>query len=137
VGKTCALRVPKREELMSKFRKISENPVYKSPGSLAFKCPGCGDWHSIDPTRWKVSGTDDKPTVEPSLLVTCGHYVSFHKPDDTCWCTYNKEHPDQPGPECYRCHSFIREGNIQFLGDCTHKLKGQTVPLPDLTDPDL
>lgn len=29
------------------------------------------------------------------------------------------------------CHSFVRAGKIEFLGDCTHALKGQTVPLPD------
>jgi hypothetical protein len=28
------------------------------------------------------------------------------------------------------CHSFITDGRIQFLGDCTHKLAGQTVEIP-------
>jgi hypothetical protein len=32
------------------------------------------------------------------------------------------------------CHTFIKAGMIEFLGDCTHKLKGQTVPLPPLPD---
>lgn len=27
------------------------------------------------------------------------------------------------------CHSFVTDGNIQFLSDCTHSLAGQTVPL--------
>ena len=31
-----------------------------------------------------------------------------------------------------RCHSFIKDGQIQFLGDCTHSLAGQTVALPNL-----
>ena len=30
------------------------------------------------------------------------------------------------------CHSFITDGRIQFLGDCTHELKGQTVELPEV-----
>jgi len=34
----------------------------------------------------------------------------------------------------YRCHSFVRDGRIEFLSDCTHALKGQTVDLPDLPD---
>jgi hypothetical protein len=29
------------------------------------------------------------------------------------------------------CHSFVTNGKIQFLADCTHKLAGQTVELPD------
>lgn len=30
------------------------------------------------------------------------------------------------------CHSFIKDGMIQFLGDCTHELKGKTVKLPEV-----
>jgi hypothetical protein len=29
------------------------------------------------------------------------------------------------------CHSFVTDGKIQFLSDCTHALAGQTVALPD------
>lgn len=32
------------------------------------------------------------------------------------------------------CHSFIRDGRWEFLGDCTHELAGQTVPLEPLPD---
>lgn len=34
------------------------------------------------------------------------------------------------------CHSFVRAGKIEFLGDCTHALAGQTVALPDWPDDD-
>jgi len=30
------------------------------------------------------------------------------------------------------CHSFIKDGKIQYLGDCWHKLKGQTIELPNI-----
>jgi hypothetical protein len=33
-----------------------------------------------------------------------------------------------------RCHSFVTDGKIEFLNDSTHKLAGQTVPLPDMPD---
>ena len=109
-------------------------------GRFMFKCPGCGDNHVV-PTQpgqpgpvWAFSGTLERPTFSPSILVTSGHYVSGHRPGvDTCWCEYRKEHPDLPeNVSCYRCHSFVRDGQIQFLGDCTHKLAGQTVPLPSV-----
>lgn len=32
------------------------------------------------------------------------------------------------------CHSFVIDGRIQFLGNCMHKLAGQTVDLPDWED---
>ncbi len=28
------------------------------------------------------------------------------------------------------CHTFVTDGRIQFLGDCTHVMAGQTVDLP-------
>jgi hypothetical protein len=62
-----------------------------------------------------------------------GHYIAWHAPGDPCWCTYDTEHPDAPSPfTCQRCHSFLVDGQIQFLGDCTHALAGQTVPLPEI-----
>lgn len=29
-----------------------------------------------------------------------------------------------------RCHSWVTEGRIEFLADCTHSMAGQTVDLP-------
>jgi hypothetical protein len=44
---------------------------------------------------------------------------------------------DEAGkPLPQRCHSFVRNGRIEFLGDCTHALASQTVDLPDLPAPD-
>ena len=38
------------------------------------------------------------------------------------------------GWTCKRCHSFVTDGRIQFLSDCTHALAGQTVDLPDIKE---
>jgi hypothetical protein len=76
-----------------------------------FMCPGCNEIHQIN-TRWIFNGDLNSPTVSPSILVT--------------W--------DQGIERTYmRCHSFIRDGRIQFLDDCTHDLKGKTVELPNRT----
>jgi hypothetical protein len=64
--------------------------------------------------RWTYNGNPDAPTFSPSILVT---YSGVDTGEDGC------------PPE--RCHSFVRDGMIQFLGDCTHDLKNQTVPIPD------
>lgn len=37
----------------------------------------------------------------------------------------------QPDIASTICHYFIKAGRIEFCGDCTHALKGQTVDLPD------
>lgn len=73
-----------------------------------FDRPGCGYGHGFktegDGPRWTFNGDLDKPTISPSLLVQ-GQY---------------------------RCHSFIKDGQIQFLTDCDHQLAGQTVPLQEI-----
>jgi len=105
---------------------------------VAYKiwCEGCKEKHVLyvnTPGRynWSFNGDLDKPTFSPSLLIRCGHYADPNA--KTCWCTYNKEHPDNPAPfECGICHSFIRDGNIQYLNDCTHYLAGKTLPLKEI-----
>jgi hypothetical protein len=97
-----------------------------------FFCPGCQENHVVRRTLWGFNGDYEKPTFTPSILITSGHYVQGQN-GETCWCTYNKEHPEDPAPfKCSRCHSFIIDGRIQFLNDCTHELAGQTIDLPEI-----
>lgn len=110
--------------------------IKKHGDRFDFVCPGCGDTHSVGPT-WTFNGDLERPTFSPSLLVRSGHFVPSHKPDDNCWCTYNAEQKakgetDEAPFSCGICHSFIRDGRIEFLSDCTHKLAGQTVDLPTI-----
>lgn len=96
------------------------------------KCPGCGDYHVYD-SRWEFNGDFEKPTFTPSYLVKSGHYADRHT--DECWCKYNEKHGLHGDIfKCYVCHSFVSDGKIQFLDDCTHHLKGQTVDLPDWSE---
>lgn len=105
-------------------------------GLVRFQCPGCNESHDIGvapsggrPT-WTYNGNPDAPTFTPSILVTSGHHCQGHVGPE-CWCSYNRDHPDDVTFTCGICHSFVTDGRIQFLGDCTHALAGQTVPLPD------
>ena len=99
-------------------------------GSLAFWCPGCDEAHVVT-SGWTWNGNAESPTFQPSVLVRSGHFVPGHVGPE-CWCTYNRQHADNPAPfKCRVCHSFVTDGCIQFLSDCTHGLAGQTVPLPD------
>jgi len=105
--------------------------ISKTTEGWSFRCPGCNDVHSLSSSIWSFNGNFDAPTFRASVLITSGHFVQGQE-GKRCWCTYNAEHPGQPAPfECRRCHSFVTDGKIQFLGDCTHALVGQTVDLPD------
>lgn len=73
---------------------------------VAFFCPGCERHHFMNigegRPRHEWNGDYVKPTFSPSLL----------SPDGV-----------------RRCHAFVKDGKIQFLGDCDHGLAGQTVDL--------
>ncbi|WP_164828247.1 hypothetical protein [Sinorhizobium medicae] len=59
------------------------------------------------------NGNPDVPTFTPSVLVT-----------------NNGPDAGKDGPPPAICHSFVTDGRIQFLADCTHALAGQTVDMP-------
>lgn len=80
---------------------------------------------------WGYNGDAERPTFTPSVLVTSGHFMPSHDPAKGCYCTNPPPTEDGWGFECARCHSFVTDGRIQFLDDCTHALAGQTVDLPD------
>ena len=114
-------------------------------GGIMYWCQGCETTHLIyvgdgTGTRWEYNGNPDRPTFTPSVLVTTGHYVEYRDDNKKCWCTmdwdeWGKKYPDEPRrkwQKCVRCHTFITDGMVQFLSDCTHQYAGQTLPLPDL-----
>lgn len=106
---------------------------------INFRCPGCiayglaggvtlpVNWlppgETLAPVahagmdHWDFNGDFEHPTFSPSVL---RHWT---RPADG----------DEPEVR-YVCHSFVRNGRIEFLEDCTHPLVGQTVDLPDLAD---
>lgn len=80
-----------------------------------FDCPGCKELHGVRVAQtgekgpvWDWNGSLARPTLAPSLLLTR---------------TMGEAHTPVV------CHSFVRDGWIQFLSDCTHELRGQTVEL--------
>ncbi len=101
-------------------------------GRLLFWCPGCEEAHQVGPS-WGFNGDYDRPTFSPSVLVKTGHYCQGQEGKD-CWCTYEARFGEPAPFKCTVCHSFVRDGQIQFLGDCTHHLAGRTVPLEPLDD---
>lgn len=116
---------------------------------VRINCPGCGDRHVlgvrpipdgmiespyyVNAPHWVFNGDYEKPYFSPSVHVRSGHYASGNHCENDCWCTYYKNHPEEsPDFSCYICHSFIRDGWIEFLNDCTHALAGQKVELLDI-----
>jgi hypothetical protein len=77
--------------------------------------------HQIDIAKWEFNGDYERPTFSPSYLVW-----RDPKPD-----VDPKHDPDGKYRSGFRCHSFIKDGKIQYLDNCTHKLANQMVELPD------
>ncbi len=59
--------------------------------------------------NWSWNGDTEKPTLKPSIKSWTG---------------------DSTGDII--CHTFVNDGMVQFLEDCTHELAGQTLPLLDV-----
>lgn len=79
-------------------------------GVVLFYCPGCKGAHGVDTVtpnpltgaKWLWNGSVSEPTFSPSIHVL-----------NPC------------------CHSFVKNGRIQYLEDSYHELSGKTVDLPD------
>lgn len=103
-----------------------------------FYCPGCKEIHPFD-KRWTFNGDFERPTFEPSLRL--GPYWRMHPGWDRDAAPKNGDGSLVLDPEGrilgaveWQCHLFLRDGQLQFLGDCSHELAGKTVPLPDLPE---
>lgn len=87
-------------------------------GYLLLWCPGCDGVHMITVSRsdgaetWLWDGDTEAPTVSPSILVNTGHA--------------------HPGKDV--CHSFVRDGQWEYLTDSTHSMAGCTVPMVPMPD---
>lgn len=110
---------------MSKLVRL--DPHYWPDSDYGHWCPGCNFGHEISVSKknssgasWTFDGNAQRPTFSPSIN------MRINTPDMGQYY--------QPDIASTICHYFIRDGKIQFLGDCTHALKGQTVDLPDIPD---
>lgn len=114
-------RAPMAMEVLSPVHTADTKTLY----AYSFHCPGCDEDHDVG-LSWQFNNDMVKPTFYPSILVRGGHFIE----NGGCWCKFNEEHPDDPTTfQCKRCHSYVENGNIRFLDDCSHSLAGQTVPL--------
>lgn len=58
---------------------------------------------------WTWNGDTEKPSLKPSILSRIETSKSLEI-----------------------CHSFVTDGKVQFLGDCTHEFASQTLELLDV-----
>lgn len=66
---------------------------------------------------WTWNGDIEKPTLRPSVLTEGGRY-------NEDFSEYTK----------YKCHTWITDGEAQFLSDCTHDKVNQKLPLLEVVD---
>ena len=92
-----------------------------SDGTLLFWCEGCQTHHgpNVSPGRWSWNGDHERPTINQSVLVRGTKPLTEDE-----YQRVMRGETVQPTP--LRCHSFVREGRIEYLSDCTHELAGQT-----------
>lgn len=117
-------------------------------GRVAFFCPGCDEYHQVTVLQvgprgaervgpaWGYNGNPDAPTFTPSILVRGvridGGDTEIYRILEEYKLPEDRERMLADRRINTVCHSFVTDGRIQFLGDCTHALAGQTVDLPDI-----
>jgi hypothetical protein len=111
-----AKKLTRAKSKSKKYKQLTSSknviyPITNSPGEYIFYCPGCQSNHLIDitpnrPSFHRLTGTSEKPTIRASVL--------------------SRGDTKNGIP---RCHSFVTNGEIKFLDDCTHDLAGKTVQL--------
>ena len=88
-------------------------------GELLYGCPAClpdpfvRGIHRIPvegDRKWQFNGDRNAPTLSPS--VKSGH-----------------DGPGGDDPWVHVCHHFLRGGRIEYCGDCTHGMGGQTAEM--------
>lgn len=106
---------------------VRPDPKYWPTDDYGYWCPACNAMHTIAVSKknhsgasWSFDGNAAAPTFAPSI-------------------NYKVNTPDmgehyQPHIGSTICHHFVRAGRIEFCGDCTHALRGQTVDLPDFPE---
>jgi len=106
-----------------------------------FWCPGCKEGHGVWTTKqngmgaiWTFNGNLERPTFTPSLLLR----YTVNPPVDPATNDFKRGADGKYltradgkllGCRDMVCHSYIRDGQIQFLSDCTHELANKTVPM--------
>lgn len=93
----------------------------RTKNGIAHWCPACEKVHvfttdgkNTSGAGWAWNGSVDKPSFTPSMLIRWGKHC------DPSW--------EEMGGVC---HYILTDGVINFCGDCTHAMVGQSVPLPD------
>jgi len=73
------------------------------------------------PDGWTFDGNLEQPTFSPSFKHTRTRFPSYTEAGIGI---------GEPLP--FICHYILTAGQLQFCGDSSHKMAGQTVPLPEL-----
>lgn len=83
-------------------------------GCLFYWCEGCKHAHNVPIDRWTWNNDLENPTISPSVRHFYNHPYDWR--------------------EITTCHYWIKNGSIEYCGDCEHELKGQIRKLVDIPE---
>lgn len=83
--------------------------MYGGVEYLSFWCPACQGWHSVN-SSWSWNMSLCSTTINPSIKVTG---------------------VNEQGNQTI-CHLYVRDGWLEYLGDCTHQMANQKIKMSDV-----
>lgn len=92
-------------------------------------CPACKEMHPL-PDSWQFNGNIEKPTFTPSFK-----HEGLKTVRDSNGVWLGEWERDSQGNTIKEvCHYILTDGILNFCGDCTHSMAGQSVPLAALPE---
>lgn len=107
-------------QLSSKLRRYSNGHEHW--------CPACEEMHIL-PDTWKFDGNLESPTFSPSFRHSGHKTINV----DGRWTgEWERDANGKAIPSV--CHYILTAGVLNYCGDCTHAMAGQSIPLPCIPD---
>ncbi len=126
---------------MSEKPVVSVHEVACEGKYVFFWCPGCRGNHAVSVenpnnrgAKWTWNGDLVRPTFSPSVIARASKMTELGEKQYKDWMYGKIPMPEKFDSVDTACHSFVRDGRIEFLGDCTHELAGKTVALEPVDD---
>lgn len=115
---------------------MAKAKIQVTPEAFVVFCPACNTTHAFPRKNHSFNESEEKPTLYPGLRLASPYTPPPEtKPADMDSGDYAKavkahgERHDEADPNQTICHIIVNNGELQYLGDCTHKMVCETIDL--------
>lgn len=120
---------------------MAKAKIQVTPEAFVVFCPACNTTHAFPRKNHSFNESEEKPTLFPGLRLASRYTPPPEaRPADMDPGDYARavkahgERHSEADPNQTICHIIVNNGELQYLGDCTHKMVCETIGLPAKLD---